>query len=102
MDERRRSIRQKSFLRGRVYFNSGRNSVDCLIRDISHEGARIIFSDPVNIPDVVQLYIPDKMRTVSARVQWRHGNKIGLAFFQTAFHLTSKHQAGIVRRRTHQ
>ncbi len=96
MDERRRSIHQKSFLRGRVYFNGGRNSVDCLVRDISHEGARIIFSDPVNIPDAVPLYIPDKKRTVSARVQWRHGNKVGLAFFQAASDLTSKHPAGIV------
>jgi hypothetical protein len=78
MEERRRSIRQKCFLRGRVYFDGGRKSVDCLIRDISYyEGARIIFYDPVNIPDVVQLYIPDKKRTLSARVQWRHGNKVG-------------------------
>ena len=97
MEERRRSIRQKCFLRGRVYYDGGRKSVDCLIRDISYyEGARIIFYDPVNIPDVVQLYIPDKKRTFSARVQWRHGNKVGLAFFQTASHLTSKLSAGLV------
>ena len=90
-------MRQKCFLRGRVYFDGGRKSVDCLIRDISYyEGARIIFSDPVNIPDVVQLYIPDKKRTLSARVQWRHGNKIGLAFFQPASHFTSKLSAGLV------
>jgi len=41
MDERRQSIRQESFLRGRVYFNNGRNSVNCLVRDISYEGTRI-------------------------------------------------------------
>jgi hypothetical protein len=97
MEERRRSIRQKCFLRGRVYFDGGRKSVDCLIHDISYyEGARIIFYDPVNIPDVVQLYIPDKKLTLPARVQWRHGNKVGLAFFHAASHFTSKHQAGIV------
>jgi hypothetical protein len=97
MEERRRSIRQKCFLRGRVYFDGGRKSVDCLIRNISYyEGARIVFCDPVNIPDVVELYIPDKERTLPARVQWRDGNKVGLAFFQTASHLTSKHQLGLV------
>ena len=97
MEERRRSIRQKCFLRGRVYFDDGRKSVDCLIRDISYyEGARIIFYDPVNIPDVVQLYIPDKKQTLSARVQWRHGNKVGFAFFQAASHFTSKLSAGLV------
>ena len=72
--------RQKSFLRGCVYFNKRRSALDCLIRDISSEGARIIFSDTVNVPDVVELYIPQKEQTVRAHVQWRHGDEIGLAF----------------------
>jgi hypothetical protein len=80
MGERRRSPRQKSFLRGCVYFNKRRNALDCLIRDLSAEGARIIFSEAVNVPDVVDLYIPQKEQTVRARVQWRHGDEIGLAF----------------------
>ena len=80
MVERRHSTRQKSFLRGCLYFNKRRGAVDCLIRDISSEGARIIFSDTVNVPDVVELYIPQKEQTVRARVQWRHGDEIGLAF----------------------
>src|ERR1700733_14708541 len=33
--QRRRVARQKSFLRGCIYFNGRRASVDCLIRDIS-------------------------------------------------------------------
>ncbi len=80
MAERRRSIRQKSFLRGCVYFNKRRGALDCLIRDISGAGARIIFSDTVSIPNVVDLYIPQKEQTVRAQVQWRHGDEIGLAF----------------------
>lgn len=80
MGERRRSLRQKSFLRGCVYFNKRRGALDCLIRDISSEGARIIFSEAVSVPDVVDLYIPQKEQTVRARVQWRHGDEIGLAF----------------------
>lgn len=67
MAERRRATRQKSFLRGCVYFNKRRGAVDCLIREISDEGARIIFSDTVNVPDVVELYIPQKEQTVRAR-----------------------------------
>jgi PilZ domain len=80
MAERRRSLRQKSFLRGCVYFNKRRNSFDCLIRDMSDEGARIVFSEAVSVPDVVDLYIPQKEQTVRAHVQWRHGDEIGLAF----------------------
>ena len=80
MGERRHSARQKSFLRGCVYFNKRRNAVDCLIRDISDAGARIIFSDTVSIPDAVDLHIPQKEQTVRAHVQWRHGDEVGLAF----------------------
>ena len=80
MGERRQSIRQKSFLRGCIYFNRRRGAVDCLVRDISDEGARIIFSDTVSVPDIVELYVPQKEKTLRAHVQWRHGDEIGLAF----------------------
>ena len=78
--ERRRSVRQKSFLRGRVYFNKGRESADCLVRDFTNQGARIIFSDSINIPALIELHIPQKEHTVRARVIWRQGVEIGLAF----------------------
>jgi hypothetical protein len=82
MDGHRQSMRQQCLLRGRVYFNNGRCSLDCLIRDISDEGARIAFFDPVNIPDVIRLYIPKKNRTMDASVQWRRGLTIGVTFTQ--------------------
>jgi uncharacterized protein YceH (UPF0502 family) len=80
MSERRRSTRQKSFLRGCIYFNNRRSATDCLIRDISETGARLIFSDTVTIPDKVELYIPQKDETLRAHVQWRHGDEVGVAF----------------------
>ena len=39
MQEKRSSGRQKSFLQGRIFFTHRRNSIDCLIRDISDQGA---------------------------------------------------------------
>ena len=80
--ERRRSARQKSFLRGRILFNNRRTSVDCLIRDISSLGARLIFSGAVNVPDVIELYIPQKEQTLRATVHWRYGEEVGVAFTQ--------------------
>ncbi len=94
MGERRRSVRQKSFLRGCLYFNKRRSAVDCLIRDISDEGARVIFSDAVSVPDVVELYIPQKEQTLRARVQWRHGDEIGLAFPDAVAAADASPQAG--------
>jgi len=82
--ERRRATRQKSFLRGCIYFNNRRSALDCLIRDISATGARLIFSDTVTIPDIVDLYIPQKERTLRAHVHWRHGDEVGVAFANAA------------------
>ena len=84
MKERRRITRQKSFLRGSVQFNNGRNSTDCLIRDISIYGARLIFSDTVTTPDAIDLYIPQKEQTFRTHVIWRHGQEVGVAFAQPA------------------
>ncbi len=80
--ERRRIARQKSFLRGMVYFNNRRSVADCLIRDISPYGARLIFSDTVTTPDIIDLYIPQKEQTLRSHVIWRIGHDIGVAFPQ--------------------
>jgi len=80
MSERRASKRQKSFLRGVVYFDNGRGSMDCLVRDFSDDGARIILSESVIVPDAVKLHIPQRAQTRDARIQWRRGDEIGIAF----------------------
>jgi hypothetical protein len=80
MGERRGTRRQKSFLRGFVYFDKRRGVMSCLVRDLSDEGARIIFSETVTIPDVVNLHIPQREQTWRAQVQWRRGDEIGLGF----------------------
>jgi hypothetical protein len=82
MSERRTSPRRKSFLRGCIYFNRNRSAADCLIRDISEQGARLIFSSTVAIPDIVDLYVPQKEQTLRAHVQWRHGDELGVAFIE--------------------
>ncbi len=80
MSERRVAPRQKSFLRGCIYFNNRRSVMDCLVRDLTEDGARIIFSHAVNVPDVVELYIPQKEQTLRAHVKWRRGDDVGLDF----------------------
>ena len=78
--ERRTAARQKSFLQGRIFYNNRRTSVDCLVRDISEHGAKLKFAAAATTPDVVELQIPAKDETYRARVQWRYGNEVGVAF----------------------
>jgi hypothetical protein len=53
--------------------------MSCLVRDLSDDGARIIFSQSVTIPANVNLHIPQRDKTFRAKVQWRRGDEIGLA-----------------------
>ena len=62
MTERRQSSRQKAFLKGRIFFNNRCSSIDCLIRDISEEGAKLIFSSVVATPDIVEILFSDRPR----------------------------------------
>ena len=80
MIERRTARRMKSFLRGFVYVDEKRGACNCVVRDINENGARIIFSEAVTLPDVITLHIPRKDQTLRARVTWRRGDEIGLAF----------------------
>jgi hypothetical protein len=80
MNERRSSLRHKSFLKGRVYYNNKLSSADCLVRDMSEAGARLKFFGMVTIPDVIELHLPHKDETFHAKVQWRAGDEIGVTF----------------------
>lgn len=80
--ERRKVSRHKSFLRGTINLNNRQSVLDCLIRDISPYGARLIFSGAMTVPDRLELHIPQKDQTLHAQVIWRHGREVSVAFAQ--------------------
>jgi hypothetical protein len=80
VNERRVSLRQKSFLQGRIYFNNRRSSIDCLVRDYSEIGARLKFSETATVPEAIELYIPNREEMHRARVEWRSGDEMGVSF----------------------
>jgi hypothetical protein len=80
MKERRKSSRTKSFLQGRIFYNRRRSSVDCLVRDYSTIGARLTLSETVAVPELMELYIPNREEIRRARVEWRSGDEMGVSF----------------------
>jgi hypothetical protein len=74
------AIRQRTFLKGMLYFDNRRASIECVVRDMSDSGARLTFDYPANVPDNVELFIPNKQQTLRARVQRRGPNEVGIAF----------------------
>jgi hypothetical protein len=83
MDERRNINRQRTFLQGRLFFNNRRNSVDCIIRDLSDTGARLQFSAAVAVPEALELYVPHKDQMFRVRAEWRQDEEMGVTFVQS-------------------
>jgi hypothetical protein len=81
--ERRTFGRQRSVMRGRIFYDKRSLTADCLVRDVSDKGARLELSENVVIPDVIELYIPKKEETRHARVQWRHENEVGVSYVES-------------------
>lgn len=82
MTEKRSAPRLRSFLKGKAIFNNRQSTLDCLVRDISATGSRLEVSNAVLLPDVFDLYVPQKETTYRARITWRAEGEIGVEFEQ--------------------
>lgn len=79
-EEPQAALRVRTFLKGIVYFDNRRASIDCTVRDLSDTGARIAFATLVTVPDDIELHIPQKQKTLPARVRRRDQLEIGVSF----------------------
>jgi hypothetical protein len=85
MSDHRLSSRQRSLLRGVVYFTGNPCAVDCLVRDISATGARLEFSgSPAAVTNSLELQIPLKAQRHHCRIVWRAEREIGVAFAEAS------------------
>ncbi|TXN32270.1 PilZ domain-containing protein [Methylobacterium sp. WL19] len=80
MSDKRKEARQRTFLKGRIIFNNGASSMDCLVRDLSSIGARLALTETATLPEMFDLFIPQKERTYKANLRWRRADGIGVAF----------------------
>ncbi|ACA16866.1 type IV pilus assembly PilZ [Methylobacterium sp. 4-46] len=84
MSEHRREVRLRTFLKGRIVFNNGNSSMDCLVRDLSATGARLALSETAVLPDAFDLHIPAKDKVYKAALRWRRADGVGVAFQEDA------------------
>ncbi len=84
MEEHRSVLRNKTFLKGIILFNNRKSSADCLIRDLTEHGARLMFSSTIITPDVIELQIPNKDQILPAHIRWRKGDEAGVVFTHVA------------------
>jgi hypothetical protein len=80
MQERRSITRRRSYLGGRMIFKDAHVTVDCLVRDFTDSGVRVECPPDVLLPRELDIAIDSKGVQAQARVIWRQGHQLGLAF----------------------
>jgi hypothetical protein len=86
MEERRKTHRDRTYLGGQIAFDDRCCIADCLVRNLSPGGAKIVFSVSATIPDEFDLAIPQKGGSRRARFVWRRETEAGVAFLPAAAH----------------
>jgi hypothetical protein len=81
MLERRQSARDKVIYGGVAEMGEHGGSRDCVVRNISENGARLEFCESVRLPkEPLRLTIARKGRSFLARIIWWRDNFVGVAF----------------------
>jgi len=81
MLDRRQSARDKVIYGGIAEIGEPGASRDCVVRNISENGAHLEFENDVRIPeDTMLLTIARKGRSFLARIIWWRDNFVGVAF----------------------
>ncbi len=80
MDDQRRSQRLRALLGGKLAFGEGYFTVDCLVRDLSNEGARVKLPPGQAVPGSLYFLELRSGSAFEARVVWRRHPEIGLQF----------------------
>lgn len=78
--DKRRSIRHRVLKDGKIVLLNNWSVVDCCVRDMSEDGARIRCQDPASVPDEFRLLIPRDNTIRNVRVAWRRKDECGLLF----------------------
>ena len=83
MLDRRKLHRDRTYLGGRIAFNNRCSTFDCLVRNLSQDGAKIAFSDSATVPSEFDVTIHRKGESRRARIVWRDETQAGIRFLHT-------------------
>ena len=80
IEDKRKSSRQRLFLRGFVRTPGNDTNIDCIVRDISETGAKLRFRCTPSITDLFELHIPAKQQIVQSKLVWMDDCEVGISF----------------------
>lgn len=80
MQERRAFQRSRTYIGGRAVFNRRLSTMDCLVRNLSPRGAKLIFSGTGLIPSEFDIVIDTLGDSRRAAIVWRTRAQAGVKF----------------------
>ena len=86
MDERRHGTRSRAYLGGVIAFNdaSSSSALDCVVRDISPDGASLRLESLSGVPREFEIFIPRLGEKLRARLVWQDDDEAGVLFLREA------------------
>jgi len=79
-DNKRRSPRLRTLKGAKILYRNGWGIVDCVIRDMSETGARLVCKDTAAVPGEFSLLFINEDMVRDARVVWRREDLLGITF----------------------
>jgi PilZ domain len=80
MDEKRKTPRRRVLKGGKIVFADGLRVIDCRIRDLSADGARLLIANTIGVPDTFLLLEQSTGKLYPASVIWRQEAVLGVKF----------------------
>jgi diguanylate cyclase (GGDEF)-like protein len=80
MRERRRAARSRTLLEGKILLNDRRSVIDCVVRNLSEQGACLQVASVVGIPPTFDLQIDHEPATRPCVAVWHAQSRIGIEF----------------------
>jgi PilZ domain-containing protein len=80
MSDHRSVPRNRELLGARIIFDNDSSTLDCIVRDLSAGGAKLVFGSPDGIPYLFTLQIPAHGSQHEAQLVWRQGGTCGVKF----------------------
>ena len=80
MQDRRKTARTRTYFGGQIEFNQRSSLMDCVVRNFSADGAKLVFTNTAAVPQEFSLSIPKQDQIFRARMVWRRANEAGVAF----------------------
>ncbi len=78
MPEQRREPRRRAYLGGRIVTDRRLTDIDCLIRNTSGAGAKLVVASGALLPEEFDLHIAKTQGEYRVRTRWRRSEELGV------------------------